>query len=62
VPEDTVVVRTTMQPDTDLQVGASEAASLRRQGLLVPGFDGTEYTGVIPKRRAARTNTPEEGN
>jgi len=60
--EDLVVVRTTMQPDTDLQVTVREAVSLKRQGLLIPGFDGTEYTGVIPKRRAARTNTPEEGN
>lgn len=60
--DELVTVRTTLQPDTELQVSEGEARSLRRQGLLLPGYDGTEYTGVIPKRRAARTNTPEEGN
>lgn len=58
--EDTVLVRVTMQPDTDLQVTVREAESLKRQGLLVPGFDGTEYAGVIPKARTRKT--PEEGN
>lgn len=57
--EDTVVIRTTMQPDTDLQVTVREAASLKRQGLLVPGFDGAEYAGIVPKARTKKT--PEEG-
>lgn len=56
----TVLVRTTMQPGLDLQVSSQEAASLKRQGLLVPGFDGTEYTGVIPEARMKKT--PKEGN
>jgi hypothetical protein len=60
LPDETVVVRTTMQPDLDLQVTAREAHSLNRQGLLVPGFDGTEYTGVVPEARIKKT--PKEGN
>jgi hypothetical protein len=54
------MVRTTMQPGVDLQVSPREAASLKRQGLLVPGFDGTEYTGIVPEARMKKT--PKEGN
>lgn len=32
---DTVVVRTTLQPDRDLEVSPTEAKDLFRQGLLV---------------------------
>ncbi len=60
--DELLTVRTTIQPDLDMQVTAREADSLRRQGLLVPGYDGTPYTGVIPKSRVSRTNTPKEGN
>lgn len=54
------MVRTTMQPGLDIQVSPQEAASLKRQGLLVPGFDGTEYTGIVPEARMKKT--PKEGN
>jgi len=36
-----VTVRTTFQPTLELEVGASEWTDLYRQGLLVPGYDGT---------------------
>lgn len=57
--EDTMVVRTTIRPDTDLQVTVQEAVSLKRQGLLLPGFDGTEYAGIVPEARIKKT--PKEG-
>jgi len=44
-------VRTTFQPDVDLEVGVAEAESLSRQGLLVPPVD--------PKAKAA---TPKVGD
>lgn len=50
-----IVVRTTMQPGVDLQVTEQEAASLKRQGLLVPGYDGTAYEGIIPEARTKKT-------
>ena len=60
--DELLTVRTTMQPDLDIQVPEREADSLKRQGLLVPGYDGTEYAGVIPTSRVSRTDTPKEGN
>lgn len=47
-------VRTTMQPDVELEVTEAEADQLRFQGLLI---DPEPYTGEIP---AARTKTPKE--
>ncbi len=35
-------VRTTIQPDVDVQVGPEEYLDLARQGLLLPGHDGTD--------------------
>lgn len=37
-------VRTTIQPDVDIQVGPEEYLDLARQGLLQPGHDGTDVS------------------
>lgn len=56
-------VRTTIQPETDIQVEAHEHAELAAQGLILPGHDG-EYRGEVPTRRNVRatdtTKTTEE--
>lgn len=36
-----VTVRTTIQPDVELEVEAAEYRDLKVQGLLLPGHDGT---------------------
>lgn len=51
-------VRTTIQPDVDLEVGPEAFQELKAQGLLLPGHEG-EYEGVVPQRRAPKTDAKE---
>jgi hypothetical protein len=60
--EKPVTVRTTMQPDTDLEVSASEAEELRAQGLLVeagpkPAREERETPGTSTQNGAASRST-----
>lgn len=48
-------VRTTLHPDTELEVSEREAESLRRQGLLVV----EPYTGEIPAARVKNQKDEE---
>lgn len=52
-------VRTTITPDQDVEVDEAAYQELKAQGLLLPGHDGTEYTGPVPSRTAPKTTTKE---
>lgn len=49
-------VRTTIQPDVELDVSPDEADSLRHQGLLLE----QEYTGPVPAARVPRNKEQED--
>lgn len=52
-------VRTTIEPDRDIQVDDAGYADLKGQGLLLPGFEGEPYSGTIPTAKVPRTGTNE---
>ena len=54
-------VRSTIEPDKDLLVDDATYADLKGQGLLLPGFDGEAYAGVVPAAKVpGQPNTKEE--
>lgn len=55
-----VTVRSTIEPERDIEVGEAEWTDLQRQGLLLDGYTGTEYDGPAP-RAAKSQRTAEKG-
>lgn len=58
-PEDRVTVRTSFRPDRDVEMSATEAEDLRRQGLLVQVDQELEEK---PEARTRGRRTGEESN
>ncbi len=50
-------VRTVMRPDVELDVEEAEYTDLKRQGLLLPGYEGPE----IRRQTAVKTSEKKEG-